>query len=158
MTLSKDEAEAIFGKSLENILSPSSLGAKERISKLLADAENNYYPDVSEQQRNQIAKIESLIDKLMEKKMSEKEKVTKISDRELAAIQNLKNRALLVTTQAEKALAEARVVELEYKNAIQSIFLSNGLDTKCEINDETGVVTWPKEEVKEEAEEKEKVA
>lgn len=72
-------------------------------------------------------------------------KVIKLSERDMSRIQNQKNKVTLVGALLDKAIAEAKVADLEYHNVIQKIYLENGLDIKCKVG-EDGVVTWPKEE------------
>lgn len=55
------------------------------------------------------------------------EKVQQITPEEIQSIRDAKNRAVLATAQAERAVAVSRVVELEANNLILSIYNKYGL-------------------------------
>jgi hypothetical protein len=73
------------------------------------------------------------------------EKVTKIPDNELARVVEARNKLANATAAAEKAVQDARVVELEYRVLVQGIYLANSLPAAARIDPETGNVTWPED-------------
>jgi hypothetical protein len=68
----------------------------------------------------------------------------KLTDEERNIIAAAKNRAILSATQADKAVAEAKVAELEYRNIIQQIFIRYGLTVNDTIEEKTGIITVAK--------------
>lgn len=65
----------------------------------------------------------------------------KLNDEALKAISNAKSRAILVAAQADKAVAEAKVAELEYRSVIQQAFIKYGLSLNDTIDERTGIIT-----------------
>ena len=76
------------------------------------------------------------------------DKVKKLSEKDMSRILNAKNKVTFVTTVLDKAIAEAKVAELEYNNVVQKIYLENSLNIACKIQ-EDGTVTWPAEKLEE---------
>lgn len=77
-------------------------------------------------------------------------KVIKLSEKDMSRIQNHRNKKVLAGALLDKAIAEAKVADLEYTNVIHKVYLENGLDIKCKVG-EDGTVSWPGEDGKEEA-------
>lgn len=73
----------------------------------------------------------------------DKEKV--ISAEDLAQLKELRLKNALVATRAEKALLEARVSELEYKVAIQQVYLKYGISLEQSVDENTGKVSTTSE-------------
>ena len=72
-------------------------------------------------------------------------KIEKLSAQEIKEITDSKQTMLIRTTVAEKTIAEAKLAESEHQNLIKRIFLVNGLDIKCTVDDD-GTVHWPEAE------------
>jgi hypothetical protein len=76
----------------------------------------------------------------MEEKLeSHEDKVLTLDPEELNFLKDLKNKT-------ERAAMENRILELEYKNAIQSIYLKYQLDVMDIIDIATGKITKNKKE------------
>lgn len=69
----------------------------------------------------------------------DKEKI--ISAEDLTQLKELRLKNALVATRAEKALLEARVSELEYKVAIQQVYLKYGISPEQSVDENTGKVS-----------------
>lgn len=81
------------------------------------------------------------------------ERVEALSTEEMQAISIAKQKAISAATQAERFVAEAKVAELEHRSLVQHIFLKNGLNIACRIDETSGIVTWPDEEPQEQKQE-----
>jgi hypothetical protein len=73
-------------------------------------------------------------------------KVTKISKEELEQIVTSRAKLSEVTSKLEALEKEVRIMGLEYRILVQNVYLTNKLEAGCQINQETGVVTWPEDE------------
>jgi hypothetical protein len=73
------------------------------------------------------------------------DKVTQISKEDMAPVLESRAKALDAAGNAERALKDARLAELEFKVQIQQLFLSKGLDPNCKLDTTTGNVAWPEE-------------
>lgn len=73
-------------------------------------------------------------------------KITQIEINELNNIVETRTKAVESANIAEKAIKDARLAELEYKVQIQQLFLDKRLSPKCNIDMNTGKVSWPAEE------------
>jgi hypothetical protein len=74
-------------------------------------------------------------------------KTTKVDVEELKGIIEARTKGIETATAAEKTVKDARIAELEYKLQLQQFFLERGLDPRCNVDINTGVITWPEEEV-----------
>lgn len=74
--------------------------------------------------------------------MSEKqeESVEKLSDDELTMLRDLRSKVEFATLTAEKQTAQAKVLDLEYRNAIQNVFLLRGLTLNDRVDLNTGAI------------------
>ncbi len=63
----------------------------------------------------------------------------KITDEDRNIISTVKNKAILAASQADKAVADAKVAELEYHNTVMKVFLKYGMGLNDTI-DETGSI------------------
>jgi hypothetical protein len=75
------------------------------------------------------------------------EKLTQLSKEVLTTIETARVKAVNLASEADKAIANAKVAELEYRVIVQQVYLSNKLDAECKIDPTTGVITWPEEPV-----------
>ena len=73
-------------------------------------------------------------------------KITKIELNELAGVVNARGKAVELATKADSILKEAKVAELEYRVAVQDLYLSKGLPSNCRVDVGTGDVTYPEDE------------
>jgi hypothetical protein len=73
------------------------------------------------------------------------DRVEALSNDDLQAIANAKQKAIMAAQQAERFVAEAKVAELEHRTTVQHIFLKNSLNIDCRIDESTGYVTWPED-------------
>lgn len=70
----------------------------------------------------------------------------KITDQEKLLIENLKQKRLLATTNAEKAVAQAEIAELQYRNFVLQLFNKYNLKDTDVIHDDGSIVKNYKEE------------
>lgn len=75
------------------------------------------------------------------------ERIERIGKEELTSIVTARNSALESSAAAEKAVNQAKILELEYRVLVQQIFLANNLKADCRVDQDTGIVTWPSETV-----------
>jgi hypothetical protein len=79
-------------------------------------------------------------------------KIIQLSKEELEPIVNARSKSIDATNVAEKAIKDARLAELEFKVAVQQLYLEKGLNLNCNIDITNGSVTWPCEEMLQQAE------
>jgi hypothetical protein len=78
------------------------------------------------------------------KKMKEQTAQSKLINREeLNGVGDLRVKAIKAAQLAEQSIKEARIAELEYRNAVQQLYLSNDIPIKAKINWESGEVLYP---------------
>jgi hypothetical protein len=65
---------------------------------------------------------------------------------DMAVLNNAKLRVQLAVSRAEKAGADARIADLEYRSLVQQVFIKYGLKTTDRIDEQTGVITKAEEE------------
>lgn len=70
----------------------------------------------------------------------------KITDQEKLLIENLKQKRLLATTNAEKSVAQAEIAELQYRNFVLQLFNKYQLKETDVIHDDGTIVKNYKEE------------
>lgn len=74
----------------------------------------------------------------------EEQAIPKLINREeLNAVGDLRVKAIKAAQTAEQTIKEARIAELEYRNAVQQLYLSNNIPIKAKINWESGEVLYP---------------
>ena len=73
-------------------------------------------------------------------------KVTEINKEALGPVLAARDKAVQLAQEADRAMKEARLAELEFKVQIQQLYLEKGLDSNCRVDITTGAVTWPPEE------------
>lgn len=78
-------------------------------------------------------------------------KVTEINKQDLAPVLSARTKAIELAKSAEEAIKDARFAEMEFKVAIQQLYLEKGLAPTCRVDLGTGVVTWQETEVEAEA-------
>lgn len=66
-----------------------------------------------------------------------------INREELNGVGDLRVKAIKAAQIAEQSIKEARIAELEYRNAVQQLYLSNDIPIKAKINWESGEVLYP---------------
>jgi hypothetical protein len=72
-------------------------------------------------------------------------RVTQISKEELEPVISARAKAVDAAQNADKALKDARLAELEFKVQIQQLYLAKNLDANCKVDISNGVVAWPDE-------------
>jgi hypothetical protein len=72
-------------------------------------------------------------------------RVTQISNEELEPVVTARTKAAEAAQNAEKALKDAKLAELEFKVQIQQLYLAKGLDTNCKVDISNGSIAWPDE-------------
>jgi hypothetical protein len=76
-------------------------------------------------------------------------RVTHITKEELEPVVEARIAAVEAAKNAETALKNAQLAELEFKVKSQQLYLNNGLNANCRIDTKNGEVTWPDEVVAE---------
>jgi hypothetical protein len=66
-----------------------------------------------------------------------------INREELNGVGDLRAKAIKAAQLAEQSIKEARIAELEYRNAVQQLYLTNDINIKAKINWESGEVLYP---------------
>ena len=74
-------------------------------------------------------------------------RVTQISKEELEPVVQARGKAVEAAQNADKALKDARLAELEFKVQTQQMFLEKGLDPNCRVDISNGTIAWPEEAV-----------
>ncbi|MCK9567825.1 hypothetical protein M0R72_02595 [Candidatus Pacearchaeota archaeon] len=72
-------------------------------------------------------------------------RVTQISKEELEPVVQARGKAVEAAQNADKALKDARLAELEFKVQIQQLYLAKNLDANCRVDISNGVIAWPDE-------------
>jgi len=72
-------------------------------------------------------------------------RITQISNAELEPVITARGKAVEAAQNADKALKDARLAELEFKVQIQQLYLAKGLDANCKVDISNGAVAWPDE-------------
>ena len=77
-------------------------------------------------------------------------KVTVLPEEKSSALKDLQKKLVDAAKEAEKAIAtaksadqETKILDLELKVMVRDVFLELGLDRNCQVNLETGDITWP---------------
>ena len=73
----------------------------------------------------------------------ESKKVMKISQEQLQGIIAAQEKANQLAEKSQAAVKDARMAELEFRVAVNSVYLENGLHKNCKIELSTGQVSWP---------------
>jgi hypothetical protein len=70
-------------------------------------------------------------------------KIEKLDKEHLDLILVARDKAAAASAEAEKLVSAARIAELEFRVTVQEVFLANGLDPNCRVDQTTGNITWP---------------
>lgn len=76
----------------------------------------------------------------------EKAPQLRVSPDDMVVLSHAKLRVQLAVSQAEKAGADARIADLEYRSLVQQVFIKYGLKGTDRIDEKTGVITKAEEE------------
>src|SRR5271157_1369150 len=77
------------------------------------------------------------------------ERIEQIPSEKLANVIKASSKVTELTKEAEQAVLQARLADLEFRVEIQQVYLNNGLSAQCVLNIHTGKVKWPEPEVTE---------
>lgn len=72
-------------------------------------------------------------------------KITEIDKESLSKITEARTKAIELAQAAKEVMKDARIGELEFKNVINEVYIKNGLDKSCNIDINTGIITWPED-------------